>query len=126
MSRPGWAAFDSLGGESLMSQTFYFPHDTQLVLGSARQKADMNFQILMLLKTLDQEGRSATVEEQDLLSHYIGWGDSAVLSCRYSEVAEATTNEEFKSLQASTLNAHYTALPIIRAMWSGIVALGGN
>ena len=103
-----------------MSQTFYFSHDVQLVLGSARQKADTNFQILMLLKRLEEETRAATVEEQELLSRYVGWGDSAVLSCRYSEVADATTNEEFKALQASTLNAHYTALPIIRAIWAGI------
>ncbi len=109
-----------------MSQTFYFSHDAQLVLGSARQKADTNFQILMLLKRLDEETRAATAEEQELLSRYVGWGDSAVLSCRYSEVADATTNEEFKALQASTLNAHYTALPIIRAIWAGITGLGAH
>src|SRR6266545_3412183 len=107
-----------------MSQTFYFPADTQLDLGSAKHKADTNFQILQLIKELDEEGRTATAEEQGLLSRYVGWGDSAVLSCRYSEVAEVTTDEEFKALQASTLNAHYTALPIIRAIWSGILRLG--
>ena len=107
-----------------MSQTFYFPASTQLDLGSAKHKADTNFQILQVIKELDEESRTATAEEQELLSRYVGWGDSAVLSCRYSEVAEVTTDEEFKALQASTLNAHYTALPIIRAIWSGILRLG--
>jgi len=109
-----------------MSQTFYFPTDTHLYLGSAKYKADTNFQILQLLKKLDEEGRIVTAEEQELLSRYVGWGDSAVLSCRYSEVADAITDEEFKALQGSTLNAHYTALPIIRAMWSGLVRLGAQ
>lgn len=115
---------DSLGGELLMSQTFYFPADSQLILGSAKQKADTNFQILQLIKKLDEEGRRATADEQELLSRYVGWGDAAVLSSRYSEVADAITDAEFKALQASTLNAHYTTLPIIRAMWSGVVRLG--
>ena len=109
-----------------MSQTFYFPADAQLHLGSAKHKADTNLEIFMVLKKLDEQARSATTEEQILLSHYVGWGDSSVLSCRYSEVADAITDEEFKALQASTLNAHYTALPIIRAMWSGIARLGAH
>ena len=109
-----------------MSQTFYFPRGTQLHLGSAKHKADTNLQILRLIKTLSEESRTATAEEQELLSRYVGWGDSAVLSSRYSDVAELITDEEFKALQASTLNAHYTALPIIRAIWSGIIDLGAD
>src|SRR5512132_1942107 len=107
-----------------MSQTYYFPAEGQLHLGSAKQKADTNLQILLLLKQLVEENRNATTEEQELLARYVGWGDSAVLSSRYSEVANAVTNEEVESLRGSTLNAHYTALPIIRAIWSGVTKLG--
>jgi adenine-specific DNA methylase len=109
-----------------MSQTFHFPADTQLVLGSAKHKAETNLQILTTLKRLDDEGRAATPEEQVQLSHYVGWGDSAVLSSKYAEIENAVTAEEFKALRGSTLNAHYTALPIIRAMWSGLIQLGAH
>lgn len=37
---------------------------------------------------------------------------------------EAMTEDEFASASASTLNAHYTALPIIRSMWSMVQRLG--
>jgi hypothetical protein len=109
-----------------MSQTFHFPADTQLVLGSAKHKAETNLQILTTLKRLDDEGRAATPEEQVQLSHYVGWGDSAVLSSKYADVENAVTAEEFNALRGSTLNAHYTALPIIRAMWSGTILLGAH
>jgi hypothetical protein len=69
-----------------MSQTFYFPHDAQLVLGSARQKADTNFQILCC-SWVDETGLPA---EQELLSrHRLG---SAVPFMPIFEVADATTS----------------------------------
>lgn len=37
---------------------------------------------------------------------------------------EAMTEDEFASASASTLNAHYTALPIIRSMWQMVERLG--
>ncbi len=79
-----------------MSPTFYFPPDAQLDLGSAKHKADVNYAILALLKKLEAEARCANAEEQELLARYVGWGDSAVLSARYSDVADAVTNDEFK------------------------------
>ena len=110
-----------------MTEPFHFsPHIETLHLGGEAQKSETNLRVIHLIKQLDEEGRTATTEEQKLLSHYVGWGDSAVLSSSYSEVADAVTDEEFRSLQASTLNAHYTALPIIRAMWLGVMRLGAS
>ena len=106
--------------------TFYFPSDVDLFLGSAKRKADTNFAVIELVKEIEKEGRFATPDEQDLISHYVGYGDSAVLSARYSEVVEAVTSEEFAALRASTLNAHYTSLPIIRGIWAGLLRMGAG
>lgn len=107
-------------------KTFYFPSDVDLLLGSAKRKADTNLAVIELVKEIEKEGRFATPEEQELISHYVGYGDSAVLSARYSDVVEAVTDEEFAALRASTLNAHYTSLPIIRGIWAGLLHMGAG
>ena len=107
-----------------MSNTFWFPADFELELGGATQKADTNFEALRLIKTLEQDGRAATTEEQELLSRYVGWGDSRVFRLKELDLYDLLTGDEMSAVRASTLNAHYTALPIIRAMWSGLLRLG--
>ena len=54
--------------------TFYFPSDVNLFLGSARRKADTNLAVIELVRAIDEEGRFATPDEQELISHYVGWG----------------------------------------------------
>ena len=106
--------------------SFYFPYAVNLFLGSAKRKADTNLAVIELVKEIEKEGRFATPDEQELISHYVGYGDSSVLSARYSDVVEAVTNEEFAALRASTLNAHYTSLPIIRGIWAGLLRMGAG
>ena len=106
--------------------SFYFPSDINLFLGSATHKADTNLAVIKLVKEIEKEGRFATPDEQDLISHYVGYGDSSVLSAHYSDVVEAVTDEEFAALRASTLNAHYTSLPIIRGIWAGLLRMGAG
>ena len=106
--------------------TFFFPSDAQLFLGSARHKADTNLAVIARVKEIEKEGRFASTEEQELISRYVGWGDSAVLSARYSDVVEAVSDKEFAALRASTLNAHYTSLPIIRGIWAGLLHMGAG
>src|SRR5512141_1229914 len=106
--------------------TFYFPSDVNLFLGSARRKADTNLAVIELVRAIDEEGRFATPDEQELISHYVGWGDSAVLQARYSDVMDTVHGDEWKALKESTLNAHYTSLPIIRGIWAGLLHMGAG
>lgn len=110
-----------------MTEPFYFsPHIETLHLGGDAQKAENNLRVIRLIKQLDEEGRSATPDERTLLATYTGWGDSSVLHHKLSEVVDSVTEEEWDSIQGSTLNAHYTTLSIIRAMWSGVTRLGAG
>ena len=90
------------------------------------QKAENNMRALRLLKQLELETREPTSEEQNELALYTGWGDSQVLKHKYSELREMVSEDEWDALTTSTLNAHYTALPVIRAMWAGIIRLGAH
>jgi len=106
-------------------------------LGTTVTKYDHNIAALRLLKELDAEGRDhATLHEQTILSRYTGWGDSTVLKRAFpngisphlppsEELKElALTSDELKALRASSLNAHYTSLVVIRAIYAALCHAG--
>ena len=101
-------------------------------LGSTVTKYDHNVAALCLLKELEAEGRTeASLHEQTILSRYTGWGDGTVLKRAFphgnssqlppsEELKELLTGDELKALRASSLNAHYTSLAVIRAIYAGL------
>ena len=96
----------------------------------SRYKA--NVDAIRLVKQLEAENREATAEEQTVLSKYVGWGGlanafdarKADWSHEFAELRELLTDEEYKAAKGSTLNAHYTSIPVIRAMYRGLERLG--
>ena len=122
---------------------FYFdsPNDIN-ALGGPAAKFRSNVTALQLLKRLEVEERSATSDEQRTLARYTGWGDAAVLKQAFardhndSDADESAhplspdmaalnlSDAELRSLRASSLNAHYTALPIVNAIWAALLHLG--
>ena len=114
----------------------------------ARHRA--NVDAIRLIKQLETEGRYATVEEQQILSKYVGWGGLAnafgeMLYNRETRKSEMTakkgwekefaelrslvdegiiTEQEYKDMSASTKNAHYTSVEVIKAMYDGLASLG--
>ena len=91
-----------------------------------------NADAIRLVKQLEAEGRNATAEEQAVLARYVGWGGipeafderKGEWSKEYAELKELLTDEEYKAAKGSTLNAHYTSIPVIRAMYRGLEKLG--
>lgn len=112
-------------------QNFQIGESLDLPSGEkARYKA--NVDAIRLVKQLEAEGRNATPEEQVILSKYVGWGGLANAfdqrksdwSREFAELKELLTEEEYKAAKGSTLNAHYTSIPVIRAMYRGLEKLG--
>lgn len=105
-------------------------------LGTTVTKYEHNVSALRTLKELEAEGRTeATLHEQTILSRYTGWGDSTVLKRAFphgvsphlppsEELKELLTGDELKAMRASSLNAHYTSLPVIRAIYAGLLHAG--
>lgn len=109
-----------------------------------------NVSALRLIHQLNQEGRFATKEEQEVLSRYVGWGglDGAFGELAYNRetrksemraksgwekefrelrqlVADGIiTEEEYRGMSESTKNAHYTSIEVISAMYDGLKKLG--
>jgi len=96
----------------------------------ARYKA--NVDAIRIVKQLEAEGRNATPEEQAALARYVGWGGipeafderKADWSKEFAELKELLTDEEYKAARASTTNAHYTSIEVIKAMYAGLQKLG--
>ncbi|MBL8208018.1 MAG: DEAD/DEAH box helicase family protein [Blastocatellia bacterium] len=122
-----------------MSQDFQFPIDTNKISprGAAARFRD-NIAALQLLKRLEAENHAPgriSAEEQGILAQYSGWGDTEVLQHAFPngtfvwakprvELAGLLTPDETSSLLASSLNAHYTSPPIIRAIYVALEHFG--
>lgn len=106
--------------------------DDHLGEGGAKTKYWYNIAAIRTLKTIEAEGRTATPEEQETLSRYVGWGgipqafdpDNAAWSKEYAELVGALTAEEYEMARASTLNAHYTSPTVIRGIYEAVGNMG--
>lgn len=105
---------------------------TKLGEGGQKTKYRNNVAAIKLLNELQQTGRQATAEEQDVLARYVGWGgiaqafDSANAdwSKEYAELKDLLTPEEWESAKESTQYAHYTSQEIISSIYDAVKRFG--
>lgn len=91
-----------------------------------------NISAIKLLKSIENENRLATADEQQILSKYSGWGGlSKIFDTRIDnfknekqELKNILTDEEMKNAQASTLNSFYTDTTIINSMYLALQRMG--
>ena len=113
------------------AQNFHITDDA-LGVGGAKAKFRANMAAINLLKELEFEGLQATSEQQEVLSHYVGWGgladafdpDKAGWHAEYDELKGVLSPEEYAAARASTLNAHYTSPTVIRAIYDAVENMG--
>ena len=127
--------------EQIAQQSTEKPKGKNFVIGDSlslpngeKARYKVNVAAIRLVKKLEAEGRYATEFEQTLLSKYVGWGGlanafderKADWSAEYKELRELLTDEEYELARGSTLNAHYTDISVIKAMYDGLNKLGFN
>lgn len=113
------------------AQNFHIT-DPDLGAGGQKTKYQNNVAAIRLLKDLEAQGRSATPEEQEVLSRYVGWGgipqafDEAneKWASEYEELKTLLTPEEYASARGSTLNAHFTSPTVIEGMYQALERMG--
>lgn len=106
--------------------------DNTLGHGSAKTKFKNNITAIRLLQQLDIENRFATPDEQELLSHYVGWGglpqafdeNNASWTDECVELKNLLPEEEYISARATTLNAHYTSPIVIKTIYKALDNVG--
>ena len=106
--------------------------DDDLGVGGPKQKYARNIEAIQTLRTLEQEHRGATAEEQQVLSQYVGWGGLADAfdpgkdswAKEYAELKGLLSEDEYAAARASTLNAHYTSPTVIHGIYDAVERMG--
>ena len=110
----------------------YHITDSHLGEGTLKEKFQRNVLAINTLQKIEEENRTATSEEQEILAQYVGWGGLADAfdetksnwSSECAELKEILTSEEYASARESTLNAHYTSPDIIRGIYNTLERFG--
>jgi N12 class adenine-specific DNA methylase len=100
--------------------------------GGPKQKFQLNLAAIRALRTLDAEERPATAEEKATLIKYVGWGAMPQVFDDYNRewrkerelLVNELSPEEHEIARSTTLNAHYTAPTVIRAMYGALERFG--
>ncbi len=106
--------------------------DNHLGEGGAKTKFGYNLAAIRTLKQIEAEGRTATLDEQEILSRYVGWGGLAdafdankpAWTDEYRQLAASLTPQEYEAARASTLNSHYTSPTVIQAIYDAVGNMG--
>ena len=106
--------------------------DDQLGEGGAKARFRANMDAITTLKRIEAEGGAATVDEQETLSRYTGWGaipdafdeSKSDWAKEYAELKATLTPDEYEAARGSTLNAHYTSPTVIRAIYEALGNMG--
>ena len=100
--------------------------------GGEKSRYADNVAAIRTLKLIESEERTATPEEQKILSKYTGWGAISQVfnssnekwSKEYEELRGLLTDAEYTAARKSTMNAHYTSPTVINAIYAGLEKLG--
>ena len=114
------------------SKVNYEITDELLVVGDKRTKYQWNADAIKTLKKIESEGRSATEEEQKILSKYVGWGGLSEVfdpsktswNREYKELQNILTDSEYSAASESTLTAYYTQPVVIKAIYEALHNMG--
>ena len=122
---------------AIPAKNFVITEDVRLGKGGEIEKYNDNLRAIQIVKTLEAERRRATPEEQVALARYAGWGGlpSAFRNRTSGEVKKGwesrvealeklLTKDELDAARRSTMDAHYTAQPVVEAMWKAAQRLG--
>lgn len=121
--------FDSIpvsdvSSDETTSHENYVLEDRESVTG-AKTKYRNNITAIKVLKQIEAEYRTATLEEQKQLSLYSGWGglanafesDNDKWKNEYSKLKELLTDDEYTAARSSVLDAFFTDSVIIDSIY---------
>ncbi len=106
--------------------------DENLGVNGPKARFNANVAAVETLKNIESEGRTATPEEQKILSGYTGWGaipqafdpNNFDWKNEYEKLKTVLDDAEYSDARRSTLNAHYTSPVVINAISEGLANLG--
>ncbi|MCR2064470.1 SNF2-related protein [Campylobacter helveticus] len=115
-------------------QKLDFTADDEIYLGSLKDRFQKNIHAIKLLKTIEQENRYATKQEQEILNKFSGWGgipqvfdhQNKEWEKEFKELISTLDYTEYENAKLSTLDAFYTPKIVIDTIYQGLNHLGFN
>lgn len=106
--------------------------DDNLGVGTLKEKYKNNIEAIKVLKLCEEQNRYATLEEQEILSGYVGWGglksafeeQNENWANEYIELKGILTEDEYKNARASSVTAYYTPPVVIRNIYKALQNMG--
>ena len=99
-----------------------------LGVGTPRERYARNIRAITTLKKVEAEHRLATLQEQEELAQYVGWGGLSDCfderNSHYAELKALLSDDEYEAARESTLTAFYTPPVVIRSMYQVLERLG--
>ncbi|MDE6209559.1 MAG: DEAD/DEAH box helicase family protein [Lachnospiraceae bacterium] len=117
--------------DTTIKHKFSYSNDWSLSK-SLKEKFYDNINAIITLKNVEKSERNATLEEQETLSKYIGWGGLSEAfdntkdnwKNEYNKLLEILNDEEYEAAKKSVNTSFYTNKEIINAIYSGLSDMG--
>ena len=114
------------------AHNFRYSEDMDLYPSGAKTKYKVNIEAIKLLKAIEADHRTATLEEQATLARYVGWGGLANAfnaksdewAKEYQELKTLLSGDEYKAAMESTITAYYTEPELIRHIYTALDRFG--
>lgn len=108
--------------------------DDNLGEGGVKTKFKNNLLAIQTLKQIESEDRTATPEEQEILSKYVGWGGLAQAfdseneqwSKEFAQLSDALLPKEYEDARKSVLDSFFTSPAIIDGIYEALDKFGFN
>lgn len=113
------------------SEDFHITDDS-LGEGGEKAKFRANIEAIKTLKRIESEKRTATPEEKETMSRYVGWGGLANAfngknerwAKEYAELKELLTPAEYESANSTVLDSFYTTPVVIDGIYKALEQFG--
>jgi len=121
------------GKEKAVLASSNFHYDIlETVKGGAKTHFGWNIAAIQTLKQIESQQRNASIEEQKILSKYVGWGGLSQVfdpnnenwKKQYTQLKELLTPKEYEAARATVNNAFYTAPEVALVMNQTLASFG--
>lgn len=111
---------------------YHYPEGWQPNNGNDKSRFAKNIEAIKVLKSIEQESRPATEDEQEILSKYVGWGGLSAAfdesktewSAEYEELKQVLTDEEYVSARATVNDSFYTPVEVMKGIYAALSHMG--
>lgn len=98
----------------------------------AKTRFQWNVDAIRTLKEIEDAGRNATPEEQEILAKYVGWGGisqafdetNGSWNKEYKQLKELLTEDEYRAARETVTNAFYTPPEVTSAIYAALAKFG--